>query len=101
MARGVDQVESVLDFLAAAFNFSVVVAFKPRRRPVPHPRRVQLDRDPPLALEVHAVEELRLHVAVGDGARLDQQDVGEGRFPKRFLSCFLEKRSSEVEEEER
>jgi hypothetical protein len=40
-----------------------------------------LDRDPPLALQVHLVQVLLAHVAVGDGMRELEQAVGEGRFP--------------------
>ena len=96
VARSVDQVERVLDLLAVARSFAFAffaVSLKPRRRPVAHPRRVELDGDPALALEVHAVEELRLHVAVGDGARLDQEDVGEGRFPENVFFVVVVERN--------
>ena len=61
VARSVDQVERVLDLLAVARSFAFAffaVSLKPRRRPVAHPRRVELDGDPALALEVHPVEVL-------------------------------------------
>ena len=44
-----------------------------------HPHGLALDRDAALALDVHAVEVLRAHVAIGDHARDLQHAVGEGR----------------------
>src|SRR3972149_2543250 len=41
----------------------------PVRCPVLQTNRVLLDRDPPLALEVHRVAELLGHLALGEGAR--------------------------------
>ena len=41
--------------------------------------RLRLDRDPPLALELHRVEQLVPHVALGDGLRELENPVGEGR----------------------
>ncbi len=38
---------------------------------------VRLDGDAALALKVHVVQNLRLHVAPGDGARQLQQPVGQ------------------------
>ena len=49
-------------------------------RLVIEPDRVRLDRDAAFALEVHVVEHLRLHIAVGDRARHLQQAVGQRRF---------------------
>ena len=46
-----------------------------------HAHRLGLDRDPALALEIHRIEQLRAHVAVGDGVRELQNPVGQGRFP--------------------
>ena len=43
--------------------------------------RLGLDRDPPLALEIHRIEQLRAHVAIGDGVRELQNPVGQGRLP--------------------
>ena len=40
---------------------------------------LRLDRDPALALELHRVEELVPHLALGDGLRELQNPVGEGR----------------------
>ena len=54
MARRVDEVEDV--------RLAVL-------RDVVHARRVELDGDPPLPLEVHRVEQLRLHVPARDGIR--------------------------------
>ena len=65
MAGGIDQVEDVGEAIGSL---------------VFHPRRLQLDRDAALALELHVVEKLGLHVAGGDGARFLQQPIGEGRF---------------------
>ncbi len=62
--RGVQQVELV--FLAAL-------------RPVLHRHRMRLDRDAPLALQVHGVEELVLGFAAADGAGAFEQAVGERR----------------------
>jgi hypothetical protein len=54
----VDQVQLVVDAVA---------------RGVAHPHRVQLDRDPALALEIHRVEQLLPHQALLDGVgRLDE-----------------------------
>ena len=44
-----------------------------------HPHRLRLDRDPPLALEIHRVEHLSPHVALGDGVRQLEDAVGERR----------------------
>jgi hypothetical protein len=41
-----------------------------------HGRR--LDRDPPLALQVHVVEDLLLELPLRDGAGPHQQAVGQG-----------------------
>ena len=46
-----------------------------------HPHGLRLDRDAPLALEVHRVEDLRAHIAVGDGVRELEDPVGQGGFP--------------------
>ena len=43
--------------------------------------RLGLDRDPPLALEIHRIEQLGAHVAVGDGVRELENPVGQGRLP--------------------
>ena len=42
---------------------------------------LRLDRDPPLALELHRVEQLVAHVAVGDRVRQLENPVGERRLP--------------------
>jgi hypothetical protein len=42
---------------------------------------VGLDGDAALALDIHAVEQLLLHVALGHGAGQLDQPVGEGGFP--------------------
>ena len=64
VARRIDQVEDVL---------------LPIGRRVIHPGGLKLDRDSPLPLQVHVVQELVLHVPVGHGARVLQQAVGQGR----------------------
>ena len=46
-----------------------------------HARGLQLDGDAPLPLEVHVVQELRLHVPVRHRAGVLQQAIGQGRFP--------------------
>ena len=43
--------------------------------------RLGLDRDPALALEIHRVEQLLAHVAVGDGVRELENAIGQGRLP--------------------
>ena len=65
MAGGVDQVEHI----------QLTVG-----RPVFHAGCLQLDRDAALALQLHVVEELFLHVAGGHRARVLQQPVGQGGF---------------------
>ena len=45
-----------------------------------HPRRLQLDRDAALTLQIHVVQELLLHVPVGHRACVLQQTVGQRRF---------------------
>src|SRR5438132_9698984 len=47
---------------------------------VDHPYGLQLDRDPALALEVHRVEDLVLHVALADRAGVLEQAVRQRRF---------------------
>ncbi len=64
VARRVDQVELIV--LAVAGR-------------VGDAHRLRLDRDAALALEVHVVEELLLHVARGDGAGALEDAVGERR----------------------
>ncbi len=66
VARRVDQVEDV----------GLAVA-----RGVFDAHGVGLDGDAALALDVHRVEELLLHVAFGDGAGELDQPVGQGGFP--------------------
>ena len=41
--------------------------------------RLRLDRDPPLALEIHRVEQLLAHLALGNGVRELQNPIGERR----------------------
>src|SRR5207249_11892520 len=48
---------------------------------VVHAHGVELDRDAPLALQVHRVEHLLAHQALVQGARELDEAVGEGRFP--------------------
>ena len=48
---------------------------------VGEPDRLRFDRDPALALQVHAVQVLRPHVAVRHGVGELQQPVGQGRLP--------------------
>jgi hypothetical protein len=43
--------------------------------------RVHLDGDAPFALQVHVVQELGPELPLGDGARLEQELVGEGGLP--------------------
>ena len=66
VAGGVDQVELV--------NLAVL-------RLVTHRDRMGLDGDATLAFQVHGIEQLRLHVAGGDGAGAVQQAVGKRRLP--------------------
>ena len=63
VAGGVDQVELVVDAL----------------EPVRETHGLRLDRDPALALEIHLVEVLLAHVAVGDGVRELEQAIGQRR----------------------
>ena len=50
--------------------------------PLPeHAHGLRLDRDPALALELHRVEQLLLHVAVGDGVGELQDAIGQRRLP--------------------
>jgi hypothetical protein len=51
---------------------------RPLERPR-HPHRLALDRDAALTLDVHAVEVLRTHVAIGDDARDLQHPIRECR----------------------
>ena len=48
---------------------------------VGQPDGLRLDRDAPLALEVHLVQVLLAHVPVGDGVRELEQPVGQRRLP--------------------
>ncbi len=66
MAGGVDQVQHI--------GFAVLGG-------IIDPNGLRLDGDAALALDVHAVQHLRLHVAQGDGVRLLDQAVGERGFP--------------------
>lgn len=68
MTRRVDHVEGVLEI------GSLSLSKGPR-----HAHRLALDRDAALALDVHAVEVLRTHVAVAHDARDAEHAVGEGR----------------------
>ena len=49
-------------------------------RGVVHAHRRRLDGDAALALQIHAVEQLLLHIAVADGVRELQHPVGERAF---------------------
>ena len=65
VAGGVDQVQDIgLTVLGGIFD----------------PHGVGLDRDAALALDIHRVEELRLHIAFGHRPRHLDQPVGEGGF---------------------
>src|SRR2546428_7044819 len=66
MARRVDQVELV--------ELSVL-------RVIGHADGVELDRDPPLSLQVHRIEHLLAHEALVEGARQLDQPVGQGGLP--------------------
>ena len=46
-----------------------------------HRDRVRLDGDAPFLLEIHRVEQLVLHVPVGNGSSPVQQPVGQSRLP--------------------
>jgi hypothetical protein len=46
-----------------------------------HADSLGLDRDPALALELHRVEQLLLHIAVGDGVGRLQDAIGQRRLP--------------------
>ena len=63
MSRSVDKVEHIL--------LAVVLVF--------HLYGVTLDSDAALALEIHVVEHLGLHVLGGYGIGIFQQAVGQGR----------------------
>ncbi len=65
VARRIDQVE--------------LVRFAVSRR-VAHAHGARLDGDALFPLEIHRVEKLGLHLALGDGIGLFQQPIGEGRF---------------------
>ena len=65
MPWGIDEVENVLLTI---------------RRFVIHACGLELDRDPPLPLQLHVVEELLLHVPIGHRAGVLQQPVSQRRF---------------------
>ena len=65
MAWRIDQVE----FVGAAIT-----------RRIAHAHGTRLDGDPLLALQIHRIEQLRLHLTAGDGLGLFQQAVSERRF---------------------
>ena len=66
VAGGVDKVELV---------FLAIVGL------IVHAHGLAFDRDTALALDVHRVEELGLHIALGDGARHLEDAVRKRRFP--------------------
>jgi hypothetical protein len=47
---------------------------------VAHAHGARFDGDALFPLEIHRVEKLGFHLALGDGIRLFQQPIGEGRF---------------------
>ena len=49
-------------------------------RRVAHAHGARLDSDPLLTLQIHGIEDLRLHFPAGDGIGLFQQAVSERRF---------------------
>jgi len=65
VARSIDQIEGI--------DFAVGAA-------ILHRDRMHLDGDAALPLEVHAVQDLLLHLIAGEGAGGFKQAVGEGRF---------------------
>ena len=77
MAGGVDQVEDIgLAVVGGVFDA----------------HGLGLDRDAALALDIHAVEHLLLHVAVGDGLRSPgsagrQGWICRGRYGRRWRNC--------------
>ena len=75
MARGVDEVKDVV--------LAVV-------RVVFQADCTRLDGDSALALDVHVVEQLLLHVAEGDGLGLLEDTVGEGGFSVVDVSDYAE-----------
>ena len=66
VSRGVDQVQDI--------GFAILCG-------VFDAHRVGLDGDAALALDIHRVEHLRLHVAFGNGAGQLDQPVGQRGFP--------------------
>ena len=46
-----------------------------------HTHRSELDRDPPLSLEIHIIEGLRLDLTFFEGSRDLHEPISEGRFP--------------------
>ena len=73
MARRVDQVEDI---------------FLPVVRPVDRPDRLGLDRDPALPLEIHVVEDLLLHLTLGqESCHLDNA-VREGGLAVVYMGYY-------------
>ena len=70
MSRGVDEIEDV---------------FLPILRTVSQPRRLKLDGDPPLPLDIHIVEILFLHVTRCDESGLLNQPVGQCRLAVIYM----------------
>ncbi len=64
MARSVDQVEDVLVTVGSH---------------VAEANRLRLDRDPPLTLEVHCVEDLLTHVPLADRSGALEKAIGQSR----------------------
>jgi hypothetical protein len=42
---------------------------------------VRFDRDAALALQIHIIEKLRLHIAIANGMRQLQNPISKRRFP--------------------
>ena len=53
--------------------------------PVDEPHRVRLDRDAALALDLHGIEYLLLHLARRQPAAMLNQAVGQGRLSYNFV----------------
>ena len=90
LARGERARDFVAEIYVAGSVYEVEDVLLPVLRAVVEADCVRLNRDAALALQVHVVQNLRLHLPFGERARQLQQAVGERRLAVVYVRDYRE-----------